>query len=179
MRKVVLYIALSADGYIADANGGIGWLEGHAKEYTGDYGYTEFIEGVDTIVMGYNTYHQISTELFQTEWPYKGMVTYVLTHRKRQDTDEIKFVDCPVTELVDILKRQEGKEIWICGGAAVAQPLVERDEIDEYQLSVAPTILGRGVRLFKEADKEIPLQLVSSTPINGIVCNVYTRRNTG
>ncbi len=52
MRKVILYIAVSLDGYIADARGGVDWLGGQSADYTGDYGYEDFTAQVDTVIMG-------------------------------------------------------------------------------------------------------------------------------
>ena len=64
MRKVILYIAVSLDGYIADAWGGVDWLGGQSADYAGDYGYEAFTAQVDTVIMGGRTYRQITQELF-------------------------------------------------------------------------------------------------------------------
>lgn len=104
MRKVVLYIALSLDGYIADKEGGVEWIGGEDDNYQGDYGYNEFISDVDTVVMGYATYHQVVTELSPENWVYQGMKSYVLTHRKMNDTAAVKFVNRPAYELISELK---------------------------------------------------------------------------
>ncbi|WP_278321672.1 dihydrofolate reductase family protein [Clostridium massiliamazoniense] len=58
-RKVVLYIAQSLDGYIARGNGDIDWLEGDGSEPDSDFGYNDFYESIDTIIIGRNTYEQI------------------------------------------------------------------------------------------------------------------------
>ncbi|MBO8463587.1 MAG: dihydrofolate reductase family protein [Firmicutes bacterium] len=61
MRKIVLFIAMSLDGYIADRNGNVDWLNGqNEKEETMDV-YSDFIKDVDTVVMGWNTYYQVVT----------------------------------------------------------------------------------------------------------------------
>lgn len=72
MRKVILYIAMSLDGYIADRKGNVNWLAGQddAGEQIDTYG--AFINEVDTVVMGWNTYRQITTELSPEEWPIRG-----------------------------------------------------------------------------------------------------------
>ena len=80
MRKVILYIAVSLDGFIADRQGGVDWLE-RASNGEEDSGYDEFIQKVDTVLMGYKTYHQVTTQLSPDQWPYQGLTTYVLTHR--------------------------------------------------------------------------------------------------
>lgn len=62
MRKVSLFIAMSIDGYIADHKGGVGWLQGHGNVQENMDAYSEFIKGIDSILMGWNTYHQVVTE---------------------------------------------------------------------------------------------------------------------
>jgi dihydrofolate reductase len=68
MRKVILFIAMSLDGYIADCEGKVDWLEGLGNEEEMIDTYSEFVTQVDTVVMGFNTYHQIVTELSPDEW---------------------------------------------------------------------------------------------------------------
>lgn len=176
MRKVVLYIALSLDGYIADSSGGIDWLNGQDETYKGDYGYSEFAASIDTVVMGYTTYYQLVTELSPDSWPNTGMISYVLTHRDIADTHEIKFVNQSATELLASLKKQEGKSIWICGGANMVAPFIEHDLIDEYHLSIMPVLLGKGIRLFGEQANRVELRLISMTSVNGVVECIYHRR---
>lgn len=176
MRKVVLYIAMSLDGYIADRDGKVDWLGGHGPEEDNVDTYAEFIQDMDTVVMGWNTYHQIVTELSPDEWPYKGLTSYVITHRKLPPADEIKFTEESPYELVKRLRNGQGKGIWICGGGSVIQPLVQSGLIDEYQIAVIPTILGSGVRLFGEIPKEIKLKLLRTQGYNGIMELTYTRR---
>lgn len=82
MRKVVLYIAMSLDGYIADKNNSVSWLSGDHSETNAIVSYFSFYDTVDTVILGWNTYHQIVNELSPNEWPYKEKTTYVLTHHK-------------------------------------------------------------------------------------------------
>lgn len=176
MRKVILYIAVSLDGYIADPCGAVDWLGGQNSSYQGDYGYQDFISGIDTVVMGYTTYHQIATELFPNQWPYSGIKSYVLTHRQLANSDEIQFINRPILEWIESLKAEQGKAIWICGGANIIHQLMEHDLMDEYHISIMPILLGKGIRLFTEHDWKIPLQLVSSSPVNGVLNCVYHKR---
>jgi len=81
MRKVELFIAMSLDGYVARVDGDVSWLGGQDLDNQSMGSYDEFIKNIDTIVMGYTTYHQIVTELSPDEWVYAGMKSYVLTHR--------------------------------------------------------------------------------------------------
>lgn len=176
MRKVVLFIAMSLDGFIADENGKVDWLGGQEPSVEVLDTYSTFIKDVDTVIMGWNTYHQIITELSPTEWVYENLTSYVVTHRTLPSTDKIFFTSKSPCDIVNTLKQQEGKAIWICGGATVIQQLISADLIDEYYISVIPTILGTGIPLFGSSTKELKLRLVQTQSYNGITDLIYTRR---
>ncbi len=176
MRKVVLFIAMSLDGYIADIHGGTGWLEGQVAGENDMVSYEEFIQDVDTVIMGANTYRQIVTELSPNAWVYPDFTSYIITHAPKKSTDRIKFTEEHPCQLVNCLKNKTGKDIWICGGASIAKQLMQEDLIDQYYINVIPTILGRGIRLFDTFEKEIKLKLVKTRSYNGITDLVYERR---
>lgn len=176
MRKVTLFIAMSVDGYIADPDGGIDWLGGESPDGDDMGSYNAFIQNVDTVVMGAKTYRQLVTELSPDEWVYAGLTSYVITHAPGPSTDEIRFTGEDPCRLVETLKAGEGKGIWICGGANIAQQLIRADLIDEYYLNIIPTILGRGIRLFDGLEGEKKLRLVGTKSYNGITDLVYQRR---
>ena len=70
--KIVLYLAMSVDGYIADEQGGVSWLEGDGSKPDTSGSYPAFYETVEAIVMGWTTYHQIVTALSPDIWPLRG-----------------------------------------------------------------------------------------------------------
>ena len=70
MGKIVLYISISLDGYIADIDGGVDWLGGENAGYQGDYGFSAFFETVEAILMGGRTYRQVRQELSPDVWPW-------------------------------------------------------------------------------------------------------------
>lgn len=176
-RKVILFIAMSLDGYIADENGGIDWLCGQDQTAENPDTYAAFIQNIDAIVMGWKTYNQIITELSPQKWMYKGLTSYVVSHRLQPSTDEIKFTDRQPEELIRYLKKQNSdKNIWICGGAKIVSQLLCSDLIDEFYISVIPTILGKGIRLFYSEHQKIDLELIKSNNYNGIVELIYKRR---
>ncbi|MEG0712961.1 MAG: dihydrofolate reductase family protein [Niameybacter sp.] len=127
MRKVILYIAMSLDGYIADSKGGVEWLGGQDASSEELGSYPEFIKTVDTVIMGWKTYHQVVTELSPNEWVYSGMRSYVLTHKQKTSTDEVIFTDKSPQELLIDLKKNHGKDIWICGGASIVNQLIAQN----------------------------------------------------
>lgn len=175
MKKVRLFIAMSLDGYIADSNGRVDWLAGQGNDDTID-SYSEFTEDIDTVIMGWNTYHQIVTELSPDEWVYNDFTTYVVTHNPNVSSDKIHFTNDPPVELVKRLQEENGKDIWICGGANLIQQLVKEDVIDCYYITVIPTILGSGIRLFGKADHEIKLKLLKTQSYNGMTDLIYIKR---
>ena len=176
IRKTILYTAVSLDGFIADKNGGIEWLEKQDIGPEGQESYENFIQTVDTVVMGYTTYHQITTELSAGFWPYEGKMTYVMTHRAMEDKENIKFVNSPLDQFISALKDRPGKDIWICGGAETAGQLIRKDRIDCYWITVIPVILGKGIRLFDGENPELQLRLISAESYNGMTDLVYQRR---
>ncbi|MBV1758528.1 MAG: dihydrofolate reductase family protein [Dethiosulfatibacter sp.] len=174
MRKVILYIAMSLDGYIADKIGGVDFLVGDGSEPDNTGSYLSFIETIDTIIMGYTTYHQIVTELSPNEWVYKGKKTYVLTSKDEQSTDEIIFTSFDLKSLLNKLKSDDGKSIWICGGASIVNQAL--DLIDQFCITIIPTILGDGIPLFAKRKNELPVKLVTTKQYNGIIDLIYERR---
>ena len=114
MKKISLFIAMSLDGYIADSKGGINWLSGQGNDDSID-AYSEFVRYIDTVIMGWNTYHQIITELSPDEWVYKDFTTYVVTHKPKTSSEKIRFTnECPVEP-----DRDKKPERW-SGGVADA-----------------------------------------------------------
>ncbi len=147
MRKVVLFIATSLDGYIARTSGEVDWL------FTDqDYGYNDFFAGIDTVLMGRRTYEQV---LSFGEYPYKGTQGFVFsrTHKKEKDKN-VTFVPNDPAEFVEGLKYCTGKTIWLVGGSEVIRSVMSRDLVDEFVISVHPIILGEGIPLFRA-----PLQM--------------------
>lgn len=176
MRKTILFIAMSLDGYIADNQGKVDWLDGQDNDGENIDTYSEFIKNIDTILMGWNTYHQIVTELSPNEWVYRDFLTYVITHNKNVSSEKIRFTNTNPAELIKSLKEENGKDIWICGGANLAQQLIKEDLIDCYYITVIPTLLGSGIRLFDNTKCEIKLKLLNTRAYNGMIDLVYTRR---
>lgn len=176
MREVTLFIAMSLDGYIADSDGKVDWLQGENTGEDDMASYQRFVKEVDTVLMGWSTYHQITAELSPGEWIYSDLTSYVLTHRALPSTDTIRFVNQGTCELIRSLKTEPGKEIWVCGGPNIIQPLLQEALIDRFHISIIPTILGNGVRLFDTLDRAYNLHLVKTEHYNGIVDLIYEQR---
>ena len=176
MRKVIAYIAMSLDGYIASKNGSVDWLSGDGSEAENFGSYKEFIENVDTVILGNTTYKQIITELSPDKWAYEGKQSYVITNQQYQNTDEIIFTNKNILDLVNTLKSNDGKNIWICGGSSIINQFHKQELIDEYTITIIPTILGDGIRLFQTDEVECKLKLIQTRTYNGMVDLTYKRR---
>ena len=108
MRKISLFIAMSLDGYIADSKGSVEWLTGQSNDDSID-AYSEFVKDIDTVIMGWNTYHQIITKLSPDKWVYDDFTTYVVTHHKEISSDggnnfELYFEEDDFDKFADKLK---------------------------------------------------------------------------
>jgi dihydrofolate reductase len=168
MRKVVLNVAVSLDGYIAGPNGEYDWC------YTDDdYGMTEFLKSVDTTLMGGKSYRLI-VEYGQ---PYPEFTNYVFTRTEKETPyQNVVFVSDDIPEFVRSLKQKKGKSIWLFGGSEIIHPLLQENLVDEMMLSIHPILLGGGVPLFKEIGERKILRLSDTiTYPTGLVQLIYKK----
>ncbi len=171
MRKIKLYIACSADGFIARPDGDISWLDAVAAPGE-DYGYAAFYDTVDTIVLGRKTYDKVLS--FGIEFPHKNKTTYVITRTPRPNEGNIIFYTGDLTALIQQLKETGTKHVFIDGGAELVHALLSRKLIDEITLSHIPVLLGNGIRLFKEGFPQQQLKLTGVQHFSsGLVQVVY------
>ena len=169
MRKVIVYIAMSIDGYIATNSGDVSWLHGSDENNQSEYdSYGQFLETIDTVIMGNTTYQQVINELSPDKWAYQGLQSYVFSHHQQTSKEEIIFINTDPKVLIEKLKKEEGKHIWICGGANIIQQLHQEKCIDEYHITIIPTILGDGIALFSKGVKT-DVRLLKSIQDNGMI----------
>jgi dihydrofolate reductase len=161
------------DGYIARPDGDISWLS--TVESKGeDYGYSKFIETIDTVIMGRKTYHKVLT--FAGEFPHKGRKCYIITRSKRSPMDNMEFYNGDIAALVKKIRSKEGKHIFLDGGAQLVNSYMKLDMIDEYIISIVPRFLGAGISLFPTGRPEVPLKLESAKSYpSGLVQLHYIR----
>jgi dihydrofolate reductase len=175
-RKVILYIAMSLDGYIAKQNDDISFLS--VVEQKGeDYGYAEFIKTVDTVIWGRKTYDKILS--FGIKFPHPDKKVYVLTRTPRPKKLNVIFYSDGLKELIEALKSQNGKNIYVDGGAEIVNELMKENLIDEFIISIIPVFLGSGIPLFQQGRPESGLVLNKSTQFEkGLVQLHYSNYNS-
>ena len=159
-RKVIVYIATSLDGFIAKPNDDLGFLSVVQKEGE-DYGYADFINKVDTVILGRKTYDWVMTQV--QEFPHADKNTYVITRTERPETGKTIFYTGDLKSLILNLKNEQGKNIFIDGGAEIVNELLKHQLIDEFIISVIPVLIGGGTKLFSDGRPEQRLVLVKAT----------------
>jgi dihydrofolate reductase len=172
-RKVILYIATSLDGYIANPNDDIGFLSIVEKEGE-DYGYGDFVETVDTVIVGRKTYDKVLSMGF--DFPHVDKDAYIITRTPRPAIGSIKFYTGDLKILIDKLKQEEGKNIFCDGGAEIVNELLKQNLIDEFIISVIPILVGNGVKLFKDGRPELKLELISTKQFEKGLVQLHYKR---
>lgn len=156
--KVILYIATSLDGYIAQPNDDLRFLSMVEQEGQ-DYGYAEFIKTVDAVIMGRRTYDKVMSMGFG--FPHANKDTYIITRTPKPNIGSVKFYTGDLKSLIHKLKSENGKNIFCDGGAEIVNELLKDNLIDEFIISVIPILVGNGTRLFKDGRPEQKLELIS------------------
>jgi dihydrofolate reductase len=157
-RKVILYIATSLDGYIAQPNDDLSFLSIVEQEGQ-DYGYADFIKTVDAVIVGRKTYDKVISMGF--DFPHADKDAYVITRSPKPNIGSVKFYTDDLKSLVEKLKSENGKNIFCDGGAEIINELLKKDLIDEFIISVIPILVGNGTKLFKDGRPERKLELIS------------------
>jgi dihydrofolate reductase len=173
LPEVVYYVAASLDGFIATPDGSVAWLapfEGSGE----DYGYAEFLAGVDGLVMGRRTYEQ---SLGFGPWPYGAKPAWVFSHAPVQAVDGVAVTDRSPAQVVAEAAALGLRRLWLVGGATLAASFRGAGLISEYIVSVMPVVLGGGVPLLSTPGTPEDLRLVEATTYaDGVVQLRYRAR---
>ncbi len=174
-RKVILNLAISLDGYISCEDGSYAWIVGHgdnSQDTNRTFSITEFMKNTDVVLMGRRAYDDNGVEYLKNHGIEKILVA---SRKARSSEGPVDFITDPL-ETIKRLKEEEGKNIWLYGGAILTDDFIKSDLIDEYIIGIIPTILGRGRKLFRSEYSTIKLHLEESTIQDGIVILWYTKR---
>ena len=146
MAKTIYFVASSMDGYIADARGGLAWL----TQFEGADGvrehYESFLAAIGAIMMGAETYAFLLSH--GGPWPYPSLPTWVFTRRTFEGPSgaDVRFVAGDVaSHASNVTQSAGGRNVWLCGGGALAAQVVRAGLLDEIHLGIAPVVLGSGV----------------------------------
>lgn len=154
-NKVILYIAVSLDGYIAREDGSVDWLD--TVEVEGDGGYSAFYDSIDTVIMGNKTYEH--TKILAAEYPYPGKRSYVYSRTAQAADEHVQYVNGDPAVWMQQVREEAGSNIWLVGGAELLDAFMKVDLVDEFIVAYIPVILGSGIPLFKPGNAEVKLQL--------------------
>ena len=164
MRKIIVYIATSADGYIARADGSVDWLD--RPRPAGNYGMGAFYRSIDTILWGRKTY---DVALAFQKQGIKGAAfdpkvrNYVFSRRPPEvNAPGVECVTEAIPAFAKRLRAAPGKNIWMMGGAGLIGSFLDAGEIDEFIIHVVPVFVGEGIPLIAPRHRTIPLSLRST-----------------
>lgn len=175
MRKLSLFIAMSVDGFIAGPNDDLSFLEMVEKEGE-DYGYAKFVDTIDTILIGRETYDYVLNAIGASHYDNGHRDVYVITRTARPTVGRTVFYSDDLKALVNRLKSERGKNIYCDGGAEVINELLKQDLVDEMIISIVPILLGDGTRLFSNGRPPQTLALLSSKRFETGLMQLHYRR---
>ncbi len=177
MKKIILDLAVTLDGFIEGPNGEIDWCI-----MDDDMDFDGFLASVDTIFYGrvsYDTWGNFQPDSTaspteQTLWrEVHAKNKFVFSSQSRQD-DQATFIDSDLANKVAEIKNQDGKDIWLYGGASLIKTFIQLGLIDLYRLSVHPIALGSGKPLFEHLNERLGLKLVKTHVFkSGVVQLIY------
>ena len=178
--KASVFIATSLDGFIARSNGDLDWLSGAQSASTEqDYGYQEFMDTVDTIVVGRNTFELVLT--FDS-WPYSGKKVVVLSSKPSAVpphlVDDVEWLSLPPQRLVERLASQGAAHLYVDGGKTI-QGFLRAGLIDELTITRVPILIGTGVPLFGPLNHDVRLTHIATRQFeSGFVQSKYRVADT-
>ncbi len=165
MRKVILNLAVSLDGFIEGPNGEYDWCLTDQ-----DYSMSNFMKRIDTIFFGRRSYElMISLE----KNPYPDKNKYVFSNTLNETKEGFRLINNNIGAEVDAIKKGKGKDIWLFGGASLTKSFLNANLIDELQLAVHPILLGCGKPLFGNINERTYLKLIDKKTYPGGLVQLF------
>ena len=173
MRKVILQLAVSLDGYIEGPNGEFDWC------FTDqDYGMSAFFKRIDSTFMGRKTYELALAMQDEAPPGFPKFKEYVFSNTLTEVKERVILINGDIKKKVEKIKKEKGKDIWLFGGAELISLLMNLHLVDEIILAVHPVILGSGKALFSEIKERTWLTLTDHKIYpNGLVFLMYSIKN--
>lgn len=148
MARIVGYMGVSLDGFIAGPNESLDWLYKHGGVDYGEYDHRRFIKGIGTLVWGRATYDWVRREV-PGKWDYADHDSIVVTSHPLPDPPpRVAAWPGGVDALISHLRDQEGQDVWIVGGGKLQSAFIDRHALDYLELYVVPYLVGEGIRLW-------------------------------
>lgn len=173
----IVYIATSLDGFIADKDGGLDWLNDLPNPTGSDYGFSDFMGRVDAILMGRKTYEKVLS--FDCDWPYSKKVFVLSNNLSEVDNSlkgKVEIIKGELKTLVRKLNDDGFKNLYIDGGITI-QNFLKEGLIDELIITRVPIILGGGISLFASLENSLTLEHVNTEIFdNGLVKSRYLKK---
>ncbi len=151
--RVTLHAVSSLDGFIAKKDNSVSWLESAGNVYEAGVSISAeeaaaFVKAIGCYVLGSRTYENA----LELGWPYGDTPTVVVTGRSLPSTRKsVEFYSGDLKALVEEKLAPRYRNIWLVGGAMLSQSFLELGLVDEIRLTVAPVLLGDGLRLFGDS----------------------------
>jgi dihydrofolate reductase len=173
-RKFIVYLATSADGFIARSDGSVDWLDRPMPK--GSYGMGAFYRSIDTVVIGRKTY-DFAVSHGMTD-PNPGKKSYVLSRSlTKAASPKVVVINEPIEDFAERLRAEKGKDIWLMGGAESIAAFLDCGQVDEFIIYVIPKIIGEGIPLVTPRHRDIPLKLLASRTFPDGVVRLHYRVN--
>lgn len=157
MARAVFYGAISLDGYLSDKEDSLEWL--YHQEGGELVPYASFYQTIDYTMMGRRTYEVVKRDA-ELEEIYPEKENFIFSHSAIQVDENMQVVsEDPVTFIQEL---PADKTVWVVGGGALLQPVIEAGLIDEWWIQIVPILLGEGVPLFLPQTNQQKLQLLET-----------------
>jgi dihydrofolate reductase len=176
MSRVTLHAVSSLDGFIARKDNSVSWLEGNGQVYQAGISLSNediaaFVRSIDCYVLGSRTYEHA----LELGWPYGDTPAVVVTGRNLARTkSSVEFYSGDLQALVNEKLAPRYPNIWLVGGAMLSRSFLELGLVDEIRLTIAPVLLGDGLRLFGDSSSETRWDLKNTVAYkNGFVELTY------
>ena len=170
MRKIILGLAVSLDGYIEGPNGEYDWC------FTDqDYGMSEFFKRIDSMFIGRKSYEFVVNHGEEAMPGFPKLKEYVFSTTLNEVRPGAFLIKNNLEQEIEKIKKENGKDIWLFGGASLTTSLLNLGMVDEIGLAVHPILLGSGKLLFNNLKKRMSLTLKDTkTYSTGLIYLTYT-----
>jgi len=157
--KIILYIAVSVDGFIASKDLSVKWLDKYFNKKMGN-SYKKFFKTISSVILGNTTHKQFPQK-------YEGKPTFVFSRKKKDRDENITYVKGSAKSF---MKKYNPKgKVWLLGGAEIINHFLKDNLVNEMRIFIMPEILGDGVRLFKKKNKGKIFKLINKKSYGNVI----------